>query len=116
MKRTVQDYFTTLMQASERTDEGTADMPWEERRKSGMDLFEVQQARNSIATCQNEHRLAQMDDPCIFSDLVNHLAKGKAAGPDGVPNELLQVLQKTKQTKGSYQEALYCHVAGQPHA
>lgn len=36
--------------------------------------------------------LLQMDDAGLFQGLLNHLAKNKAAGPDGVPNKLSQVL------------------------
>ena len=61
--------------------------------KQQLDPFDLQQGRSGPATCQDEQSmLMQMDDACIFTDLLDHLAKGKAAGPDGVPNELLQAL------------------------
>ena len=68
-------------------------MAWEQRGKEQLDPFHLQQGRNGPATCQDEQdMLMQMDDACSFTDLLDHLAKGKAPGPDGVPNELLQAL------------------------
>ena len=85
-------YFAGLMKSPEWTDLDVS-LPWEERGKRQLDPFDLQQGQSGPATCQHEQdMLSQMDDACIFKDLLDHLAKGKAAGPDGVPNELLQAL------------------------
>ena len=49
--------------------------------------------------------LSQMDDACIFTylNLLEHLAKSKAAGPDRLPNEVLQALpNKLMEAIGSF--------------
>lgn len=62
-------------------------MPWEERGKRGLDPFDLQPGHNGHATCQDEQdMLLQMDDAGLCQELLNHLAKNKATGPDGVPN------------------------------
>ena len=94
IKRAVHGYFAGLMKSPEVTDQDVT-LPWEERGKRQLDPFDLQQGQNGPATCQHEQdMLSQMDDTCIFTDLLDHLAKGKAAGPDGVPNELLQALPR----------------------
>ena len=81
------------MQSPGTTSADASALPWEQRGKQQLDPFDLQQGRNGPATCQDEQdMLMQMDDACIFTDPVDHLAKGKAPGPDGVPNELLQAL------------------------
>ena len=93
VKRTVLEYFADLMQYLETTSDDENALPWQEKGKQQLDPFDLQQGRNGPATCQDEQNmLMQMDDACIFTDLLDHLAKGKAAGLDGVPNEPLQAL------------------------
>ena len=96
VKRAVQDYFVSLMQKPKQGDTDLGAMPWEERGKKGLDPFVLQQGQHGPATCRDEQdMLLQMDDVGVLKGLLNHLARGKAAGPDGVPsvpNELLQAL------------------------
>ena len=93
VKRAVQDYSVSLMQKPKQGDTDLGAMPWEERGKKGLDPFELQQGQHGPASCPDEQdMLLQMDDVGVFQGLLNHLARGKAAGPDGVPNELLQAL------------------------
>ena len=68
-------------------------MPWEGVGKQELDPFDLQPGHDGPATCQDEQdMLLQMDDAGLFQGLLNYLAKNKATGPDGVPNEMLQVL------------------------
>ena len=93
VRKAVQDYFTDLMQEPSCGEGQSAAFPWEARGKGQLDPFDLRAGRHGHATCQDEHNmLYQMDDPSIFLELLNHLAKNKAAGPDGIPNEILQAL------------------------
>ena len=93
VKRAVQDYFVSLMQKPKRGDADLGPMPWEERGKKGLDPFDLQQGQHGPAACRDERDMVlQMDDVGVFQGLLNPLARGKAARPDGVPNELLQAL------------------------
>ncbi len=91
IRRVVQAYFTELMSEPHTAADPSSTPPWENRGQKQLDPFKLHQSGN--ACCQDElNMLQQMDDPETFANLLGHLAKNKAAGPDGIPNEILQAL------------------------
>ena len=95
VKRAIQDYFVSLMLKPTQRDADLGAMPWEERGKQGLDPFDLQWGQHGPATCRDEQdMLLQMDNMGVFQGLLNHLARGKAAGPDGVPNELQEAIRR----------------------
>ena len=92
VKKAVHEFFTQLMQPPNMADQQQA-FPWEIRGKGQLDPFDLQEGHAGRATCEDEvNMLRQMDDPILFMELLSHLAKNKAPGPDSIPNELLQAL------------------------
>jgi exonuclease III/ribonuclease HI len=59
--------------------------------------FELPGATDPFSLERNRHpdahtMLSSMSDPATFDQCISHLSRNKAAGPDGVPNELLRIL------------------------
>ena len=91
VRKVVQSYFTELMHAPQSVQGSTATPPWERTGQEQLDPFVLHQSGG--ACCQDElNMLQQIDDQDTFANLMGHLAKNKAAGPDGIPNEILQAL------------------------
>ena len=91
IRRDVHSYFTNLMQEPKLAADPVGAPPWEQRGHQQLDPFQLYQSGG--ACCQDElNMLQQMDDPDTFAELLRHLSKNKAAGPDGIPNEILQAL------------------------
>ncbi len=88
VRRVVQSYFTELMKEPHSAIDPSTAPPWERTGQQQLDPFQLHQSGN--ACCQDElDMLQQMDDPETFANLLGHLAKNEAVGPDGVPNEIL---------------------------
>ena len=65
-------------------------LPWED---VNLDAFYLtDQTTQPGAHVLDLHAL--ISNPALFHDLVRHLAHGKAAGPDGIPNEIIKYLPK----------------------